>query len=115
MAKPRPKASSEPPTLYEVLDMPPGSEAVDLKERYRQLAIKHHPDKKGGDHDKFCGITEAGSILLDTDRRKVYDAKLRLTRVVCPKCDGDGRQFIQMGFTARQARRCPGCKGVGYV
>jgi DnaJ-class molecular chaperone len=73
----------------------------------------HHPDK-GGDHDLFCRITEAGSVLTDAERRRAYDARLRLLMEPCAKCDGSGIQWITMSFTQRTSRRCAVCKGVGY-
>ena len=109
------KQTSSEPTLYEALEMPPGSLAEELHERYKALARKWHPDMPQGNHDTFCAVTEAGSILLDPERRRAYDALLRLTRTPCYKCDGDGRRFIQMSFTVRVSRRCEACRGVGYA
>lgn len=84
-----------------------------LKERYRVLTRMHHPDR-GGDHSYFCQITEAGSTLLDEQRRSVYDTKLRLTLDACQECQGTGQQWIQMSFTHRVSRRCSKCKGLGF-
>ena len=108
----RPKSSSR--TFYQVFDLAPGEDEETLKARYRELTRKYHPDRKNGDHSRFWEITEAGATLLDSDRRKAYDAKLRFTRKPCPKCDGDGRRFIQITFTQRVSRRCEACNGVGY-
>lgn len=108
------KSSPSVETLYVVLDLAPGETHDTIQLRYRELTRKHHPDR-GGDHDFFCKVTEAGSVLLDEGRRRAYDATLRLTRTPCPKCDGDGRTFIQVTFTQRVSRRCATCNGVGYV
>lgn len=112
IAKQKPKSSER--TLYQVLDLAPGETAATVHIRYRELALRHHPDRKGGDHDLFCAVTAAGSILLDEARRREYDLKLRLTRTPCKKCAGDGRMFIQVSFVERVTRRCHICKGVGY-
>lgn len=38
-----------------------------------RLAKIHHPDKNGGDGEKFKKIGEAYETLKDVDKRKMYD------------------------------------------
>jgi molecular chaperone DnaJ len=50
--------------------------AEDIKKAYRQLALKHHPDRNPGskeDEEKFKEAAEAYSVLADTEKRSVYD------------------------------------------
>lgn len=47
----------------------------DIKKAYKQLALLHHPDKKGGDDVEFKKINEAYQILSDPDKRKMYDVR----------------------------------------
>jgi curved DNA-binding protein CbpA len=60
-------------TLYDVLGVPVTADAADIRHRYRQLSLEHHPDK-GGDPDTFLRITNAYTILSDSAKRGVYDA-----------------------------------------
>lgn len=58
---------------YEVLGVAKGASADEIKKAYRKLAVKHHPDKEGGDEAKFKEINEAYEILKDADKRQRYD------------------------------------------
>ena len=60
-------------TLYDELGLTPDCTADDIKQQYRLLASKHHPDH-GGDTDTFQRIKFAYEVLSDPDRRKQYDA-----------------------------------------
>ncbi|NQU11062.1 molecular chaperone DnaJ [bacterium] len=61
---------------YEVLGVGRDASAEDIKKAYRQLAIKHHPDKNQGDQhaeERFKELGEAYEALSDPDRRAAYD------------------------------------------
>jgi molecular chaperone DnaJ len=58
---------------YEVLGVPKGASADEIKKAFRRLAVMHHPDKEGGDESKFKEINEAYEVLKDTEKRKRYD------------------------------------------
>jgi len=58
---------------YEVLGVDKKASRDDIKKAFRKLAHKFHPDKSGGDEDKFKEITEAYAVLGDDKRRKEYD------------------------------------------
>ena len=98
---------------YAVLGMPPASTLAELKDRYRHLARKAHPDM-GGDAEQFTAITEAGQTLTEKGRRSSYDDMLRLLNRPCEKCDGRGVLYVQVSFTNTIAQRCAACNGEGY-
>jgi curved DNA-binding protein len=61
---------------YAVLGVEPGADAQAIKQVYRSLARKHHPDVKPGDkqaEDRFKEINEAYQALGDPERRRKYD------------------------------------------
>ena len=61
---------------YDVLGVQRDASADDIKRKYRQLAIKYHPDKNPGDKEaeaKFKECAEAYEVLSDADKRKRYD------------------------------------------
>ncbi len=58
---------------YEVLGIPKSASEDEIKKAFRKLAVKHHPDKEGGDEAKFKEINEAYEVLKDTTKRQRYD------------------------------------------
>ncbi len=61
---------------YEILGVPKGTNAEELKKAYRQLALKYHPDRNPDDkaaEEKFKELGEAYDVLGDTDKRAAYD------------------------------------------
>lgn len=58
---------------YEVLGISKNASADEIKKAFRQAAVKHHPDKEGGDEAKFKEINEAYDVLKDTQKRQRYD------------------------------------------
>jgi len=58
---------------YSVLGVERGASAEEIKRAYRKLAHRHHPDKTGGDEEKFKEVNEAYQVLGDQDKRARYD------------------------------------------
>jgi molecular chaperone DnaJ len=58
---------------YEVLGVGKSASADEIKKAFRQAAVKHHPDKEGGDEAKFKEINEAYDVLKDAQKRQRYD------------------------------------------
>jgi DnaJ-class molecular chaperone len=62
--------------LYKILGIPKKASQEEIKESFRKLARKYHPDKNPGDEnaaEKFKNISRAYSILSDETKRKRYD------------------------------------------
>ena len=61
--------------LYKILGIDKSSSDNDIKKAYKKLAFQYHPDKnKASDaSSKFREISEAYDILMNTDKRRIYD------------------------------------------
>src|SRR6516162_5535788 len=62
--------------FYETLGVSKSASADELKRAYRNLAMKHHPDRNPGDKSpekKIKEINEAYDILKDDQKRAAYD------------------------------------------
>ena len=61
---------------YDVLGVGRNATADEIKKAYRQMAIKHHPDKNPGDkaaEDRFKEAASAYEILSDPDKKAKFD------------------------------------------
>lgn len=58
---------------YEVLGVGKTASDDEIKKAFRKAAVKHHPDKEGGDEAKFKEINEAYEVLKDKQKRQRYD------------------------------------------
>ena len=72
---------------YNILGVSEQAEEEQIKQAYRRLAKKYHPDLNPNDseaEEKFKNVVEAYETLGDADKRKEYDLKKTKT--------GDGRK-----------------------
>ena len=63
--------------FYKILGVSKDTPEAEIKKSYRKLARQFHPDSNPGDakaEAKFKEISEAFSVLSDTEQRKEYDA-----------------------------------------
>src|SRR3990167_3349230 len=58
---------------YEVLGVGKNASADEIKKAFRRAAVEHHPDKEGGNEEKFKEINEAYEVLKDSSKRQRYD------------------------------------------
>jgi len=58
---------------YEILGVSKSASDDEIKKAYRQAAVKHHPDKEGGNEEKFKEVSEAYEVLKDSQKRQRYD------------------------------------------
>ena len=48
--------------LYEILEVDPKASDAELRKNYKRLALKYHPDREGGDEDKFKEVNLAYEV-----------------------------------------------------
>jgi molecular chaperone DnaJ len=58
---------------YEILGIGKTASDDEIKKAFRKQAVKHHPDKEGGDEAKFKELNEAYEVLKDKQKRQRYD------------------------------------------
>ena len=69
-------SSTEFKDYYAVLEVKKTANADEIKKKFRQLALKYHPDRNQGNkaaEAKFKEISEAYDVLSDRDKRTKYD------------------------------------------
>ena len=95
---------------YEILGVGKDAGEAEIKKAFRQLALKHHPDRNPGDagaEERFKALNEAYAVLSDPDKRAQYD---RYGRVDLPPggpdLSGFGDLFDDLfeGFFGGQGR-----------
>lgn len=59
--------------FYRLLGVSVTASEEEISKAYKRLCLKHHPDKPGGDADKFQQINKAYKVLLDKELRDLYD------------------------------------------
>lgn len=58
--------------LYEILGVSPTASKDEINSAYKKASLRAHPDK-GGSEEDFKKINHAKSVLMDDDRRRMYD------------------------------------------
>ena len=61
---------------YQLLGVSRSADTEEIKKAYRQLALKHHPDRNQGSKEaeaRFKEVTQAYEVLRDSEKRALYD------------------------------------------
>lgn len=88
----------------DLLGLLPGATVGDLKARFRDLALIHHPDR-GGNAENFVALRDAYNRLL---AKLGQPPELQ----ICAECSGAGVVVVHQGFAAIRMR-CGACDGTG--
>ncbi len=85
---------------YTVLGVTATATAADIKQAYRQLVKRYHPDTKnpGSSHDQVARINAAYEVLGDAQRRRQYDAQQTFGNFGSDRPSGFTSDFTN-GFT----------------
>lgn len=84
------------------LGLEPGCGPQAVKDKWRELAAIHHPDR-GGNTVEFTTVRDAYVAA------RLYEDKLA---AVCPICKGEGKVAMGAGFN-KLLMTCQDCKGTG--
>jgi DnaJ-class molecular chaperone len=87
---------------YSILGVEKNASPDEIKKAYRSLAMRHHPDRNGGDDTMFKEIQTAYNTLSDPQKKAQYDAMQ----------SGDGQGFR---FTVNGQDMPPGFGGFGNI
>jgi len=72
------------PSHYDLLGLPPGASADDLRQAFRQLSKRYHPDTTAlplpQAEAAFQQLQRAYGVLSDPEQRRLYDAQLLASR-----------------------------------
>ncbi len=68
---------------YETLDVSPKATPAEIKQAYRRLAKRFHPDSKHetSDPEKIIEVNAAYEVLSDPNRRRYYDRQLQSSAI----------------------------------
>ena len=65
--------------FYQLLGVSQDASLKEIKAKFRKLSLLYHPDKEGGDEQKYLQIKKAYKILSDPKKRSEYNSCLSTT------------------------------------
>jgi curved DNA-binding protein CbpA len=57
---------------YDILGLPSNAKKEDIKKAYRKLSLRYHPDRPGGNNDKYLVIRNAYDSLMKPDTTRIH-------------------------------------------
>jgi curved DNA-binding protein CbpA len=110
---------------YALLDIKRNASASDIKQAYRKMVFRYHPDRNPDDGlaaEKFKQVLEAYETLSDTDKKAIYDEATRpVEEEVKEEQSQQFRDHVNHGFRfshefktkVEREPKCPECSVVG--
>lgn len=83
---------------YQILGVPEDANEEEIKRAFRELAKKYHPDRPGGDAEKFKKIVEAYRVLSDQKLRSEYNQRRKFQSTFTFDFDDFGDYFRRNFF-----------------
>ncbi|KAG1052550.1 hypothetical protein G6F46_009841 [Rhizopus delemar] len=104
-------------SYYELLNVSPTAEALQIKKAYRKLALIYHPDKNKGSEaeEKFKQISEAYQVLSDPQLRACYNKYGKDNELAPEGGFTDPREHFQQMFGGDAFRNIIGELAVGEM
>jgi curved DNA-binding protein CbpA len=95
---------NEKSTFYEIYSIKPDASPNEIKQRYKFLAFKTHPDKSTAHPDVMVVIKEISGILLDEEKRIIYDDLINPPRTEAERIKRD-QERLQLKRLKKEAER----------
>jgi curved DNA-binding protein CbpA len=95
---------------YRVLGVLRGASLDEIKAAHRRLAKRFHPDRAGGDEQRFLAVQEAYQLLADPGRRREWDRRHAPVPSWAP---GSGSDDERAGSGPARPSRGSGVRGRG--
>jgi DnaJ-class molecular chaperone len=97
------------------LGLPVTATKQEVVKAYRELSMKHHPDR-GGSHDTFVELGRQYNLALKQVKSETYihDGETAwefMNRILCTVCNGKGYVDITRGVLSAKIL-CPACHGI---
>lgn len=100
---------------YTTLEAHPGLGDDEIKQRHRDLSRRHHPDKEGGDSERFVQVQQAFALVRTAPVRRLLAARLSGLGELCAECKGRGVVVHRKGYRTIGSTPCEPCRRTGYV
>lgn len=100
---------------YTTLEAHPAMGDQEIKQRHRDLSRRYHPDRPGGDGEKFVEVQEAFSLVRTAPVRRLLTARLSGLGDICSECKGRGVVVHRKGYKTLGSTPCEVCRRTGYM
>lgn len=92
-------------TYYDILGLPSTASQAEIKEAFRTLAKKFHPDRNPLGREQFTVILQAYEVLMDPSLRASYDLKLKYNSTASTQNKRSSAGNKEWKFDDRELRR----------